>query len=293
MPLVVVNGATGNTGKAVALHALEHKDKYDVRVVVRSEEKGAEFKAKGAQVVVADWDDAEALKNAQQGADSIWVTPPNPTKQQKAYDRINSAKKVVDAAQTAGVKHILVGSVAGASYEAVTFGKEFREFEKYVEASGLDYTHFGMAAFIENVIGSKQALENGVYPQPLGKGKYAPVSIEDIGEAAAHVWLDIAPHKGKTYTLTGPESLTGEEQAAAVGRALGKEIKYVDADPVETENVLKTFMADYQAAGMIELYNLFQTGATDSPSPDFKTITGKDGTTIEQRVSQLHQYGVL
>lgn len=62
----VVVGATGNTGSAVAETLLNRKQ--PVRIVVRSADKGAAWKAKGAEIAVASLDDVSALTKAFEGA---------------------------------------------------------------------------------------------------------------------------------------------------------------------------------------------------------------------------------
>ncbi len=110
----------------------------------------------------------------------------------KVYDRTNLVKKAIDAAKVAGnkspflkrgkvgsiflmretqkgedavppikwffclgVKYIVFGSAAGAQHEAITFGKEFRDAERYLEASGITFTILRMAPFVENILLSK------------------------------------------------------------------------------------------------------------------------------------------
>ena len=64
--MFVVLGATGNTGSAVVETLLSKKQ--PVRVIVRSVDKGAGWKAKGADVAVASLDDVPALAKAFEGA---------------------------------------------------------------------------------------------------------------------------------------------------------------------------------------------------------------------------------
>ena len=59
--MFVVLGATGNTGSVVADTLLSRKQ--PVRIVVRSADKGAAWKAKGAEIVVASLDDMSSLTN--------------------------------------------------------------------------------------------------------------------------------------------------------------------------------------------------------------------------------------
>jgi len=290
-PIVLVTGANGNTGKEVTLALLNHfKDSITVQAGVRSKDKGQDLEKSGAILVETDFNNAEKSLH---GVERIWLTAPNPQKTDKPFDRIILAKKVVDAAKKAGVKFILLGSVLGAANESFVFEKEFRDLEKHIEASGIPHTFVRMIAFTENAIGSKGAFEQGVYPQPLGNGSFSPVSVVDVGLISATILANPEKHKGKHYDLTGPESLSGEQQAAAVGRVLGKEIKYINSDKEETVKIFEAWFAPYQARGLVELYGLYENGKAVHVSPDFKNVTGKEGTKFEDRIRQLHQWGVL
>lgn len=54
--MFVVTGITGQVGGAVARHLLEQLQ--PVRAVVRSQQKGAPWAAKGCEIAVADMNDA-------------------------------------------------------------------------------------------------------------------------------------------------------------------------------------------------------------------------------------------
>ena len=68
--MYIVSGATGQTGSVVARTLLE-KD-LPVRVIVRSEEKGKPWKDLGAEVAVADVQDAESLTKALEGGKALY-----------------------------------------------------------------------------------------------------------------------------------------------------------------------------------------------------------------------------
>jgi len=87
--------------------------------------------------------------------------------------------------------------------------------------------------------------------------------------------------------------LTGDQLAEAVSNVLGKKIAYVDADKQQFYNGVRPFMPEYQAKGLGELYAVYESGAAANPSPDFKKLTGKEGTRFEDKVRQLHQSGLL
>ncbi len=114
--VILVTGANGNTGKAVAQHLLKRADRdhYIIKVGARSEEKVADLVKLGAQYVKVDFSDSESLRVATQGIDRVWATAPNPTKQQKENDRIHLLNNFIDAAKDANVKYFLLGSLIGA-----------------------------------------------------------------------------------------------------------------------------------------------------------------------------------
>src|SRR5260221_13461433 len=70
----VVAGVSGNTGKIVAESLLAQKRA--VKVVVRDAAKGEPWKAKGAEVAVADLADAAALGRALEGAEGAYLLIP-------------------------------------------------------------------------------------------------------------------------------------------------------------------------------------------------------------------------
>jgi uncharacterized protein YbjT (DUF2867 family) len=114
--VILVTGANGNTGKAVAQHLLKRadRDNYIVKVGARSEDKVADLVKSGAEFVKIDFNDIEGLHHALAGVHRIWATAPNPTKEQKENDRIHLVNNVIDAAKDTHVKYFLFGSVLGA-----------------------------------------------------------------------------------------------------------------------------------------------------------------------------------
>ena len=74
--MYAVAGVTGNTGSVVATSLLGQGEQ--VRVIVRNEEKGRQWKEQGAEVAVASLDDAAALARALDGVEGLYyLVPPN------------------------------------------------------------------------------------------------------------------------------------------------------------------------------------------------------------------------
>jgi len=298
-PVILVCGAGGHIGKAISRNLVNNprRTDYIIRLAVRpgTMHKIKEFQGKeGVDCVEVDCNNKEALLKAMKNFDRVWATAPNPSKEMKAFDRINFLLNVIDCAKQSGVKFFLLGSVIKAETESTTFAKEFRSAEKRLEQSGISYCIFRSIMFAENIIGFREELTKGQLPVPAHQASFPPISMEDIGLAAATVLLNPEPHRNKVYTLTGPESLSIEQQTQVLSKVLGRQVKYVDVEPKQIVEKYKSMgMPDYQAQGMLELWDMVQKGMVKDPSPDFKKITGQDPTRFETVVQRLKERGLL
>src|SRR5580704_6837217 len=74
--MIVITGATGNTGSAIAKNLLASGAK--VRVIGRDAKRLERFTQTGAEAFVADVKDASALEKAFSGATAVYaMIPPN------------------------------------------------------------------------------------------------------------------------------------------------------------------------------------------------------------------------
>jgi uncharacterized protein YbjT (DUF2867 family) len=93
--MFAVAGVSGHTGKVVAETLLaQHKT---VRVIVRDAAKGEEWKKRGAEVAVADLEDADALAKALRGASGAYLLLP--PMMSSTNVRADSARKVAAVAK--------------------------------------------------------------------------------------------------------------------------------------------------------------------------------------------------
>jgi hypothetical protein len=67
----------------------------------------------------------------------------------------------------------------------------------------------------------------GVLMAPFGQGLNAPPSNEDIGRVAAAVLANPGGRIGKTFRPTGPALISPHDVADAMGKALGRPVRYV------------------------------------------------------------------
>lgn len=80
----------------------------------------------------------------------------------------------------------------------------------------------------------------GVISNATGDGGMPLVDLRDVARVAVKA-LTEPGHIGKTYELTGPESLTGYDMAERLERVLGRPISYLPAVPAPFAVMMRVF----------------------------------------------------
>ncbi len=224
--MYVVAGVSGNTGKVVADALLQQKQ--PVRVVVRDAEKGAPWKARGADVSVSSLDDVAALTAALKGAKGAYLLlPPQMSSVDARTDNARRTDGYVKAIHASGTPHVVFLSSIAAQHAGGTGPiLSVHDAEVSLPTSGATFTFVRAAYFQENLAGSLYGLANGVFPTFLTPDRpIAMVATRDIGTTAAKALLEGTPKKQSVIELSGPRDYSPNDIAAALGRITGREIK--------------------------------------------------------------------
>jgi uncharacterized protein YbjT (DUF2867 family) len=222
--MYVVAGVTGHTGRVVAETLLAQKK--PVRVLVRDEAKGAEWKRRGAEVAVAELGDAAALSRAFAGATGAYLLLPS--QYASSDSRADNAKRtrgIIRAIESSGVAHVVFLSAVGAQHASGTGPVEpLHDAEVALSQVKAAVTSVRAAYFMENWGASLYGLAVGVLPTFLALGHAIPmVATADAGTASAKALLE----GGNGYSiieLAGPRDYTPEEVGVALARITGKPV---------------------------------------------------------------------
>lgn len=138
--------------------------------------------------------------------------------------RVPEHRTFIDAAVAAGVRHLVYTSFYGAAEDATfIYARDHWQTEQHLRArgaAGLQWTFLRdnfYADFLLELVGQDNVLRG-----PAGDGRVAAVAQDDIADAAVAVLLDAPAHAGRTYDLTGPQSLTLAEVARILSAATGR-----------------------------------------------------------------------
>lgn len=259
--MFIVSGATGHTGSAAAKTLL--KKGLPVRVIVRSPEKAAEFEKLGAEIAIADLQNADALSKALRGGTVLYLmNPPN----YKSEDQFAELKKVIEAFQAAitnsSLEKIVALSSIGSHLSSGT-GNILTTYklEQSFQDSEIPITFIRAGSFMENWSAVLEtAKTQGVLPsffQPLDR-KVPQVAAADIGRVAAEAMQEKT--SGKEIKEFAGFYTSPEETAEAFGKVLGREIKAVAVPREEWIGILSHHNSPKNAESLAEMFDGFNSG---------------------------------
>lgn len=222
---ILVTGATGNQGGAVARHLLERG--FRVRALTRDSEKpeAQTLADQGAELVRGDMEDRSSLDQALEGVHGVFSVQ---NFFEGGYEgEVRQGKTLADAAKAAGVQHVVYSSVGSAHRETgIPHFDSKWEIEQYKRQIELPYTILRPVFFMQNWEMMRDQILDGTLAQPLDPGKpLQQLNVEDLGAFAAMAFEDPDEWIGREVDLAGDE-LTMPETAEAFGLVIGRKVEY-------------------------------------------------------------------
>ena len=271
---VLVTGATGTTGQAVAAALIARGV---APVVMGRREADVDRVPDGVDSLrVGDFDDEAALARVLRGIAKAYLVTPSSEHAQAQQIRF------VEQAARAGVRHlVLLSQLAADADSPVRFLRYHGVVEQRVRELGLGFTFLRPNLFLQGLLMFAGSIEaTGSFAAPIGEAAVSVVDVRDIGEVAAVALTDDG-HQGRTYTLTGPEAVTHPQVAAALSAATGRSITFHDVDPHDFAQQLAGFMPAWQAEGLVEDYAHYRRGEAAAVTTDITDVTGGPARSLE------------
>jgi uncharacterized protein YbjT (DUF2867 family) len=227
--MILVVGATGALGGTVTRNLLAGG--HSVRVLVREGSDYASLVEAGAQPVMGDLKDPASLQRA--CADIATVVSTANSAARTGEDTIDSVDRrgnraLVDAAKSAGVRHFVFVSAAGAAIDSpVDLLRAKAETEARLQASGMSYTilqpNIFMDVWFGMLIGMPLQQGRPVTLIEPARARHTFVSTNDV---AAFVSVAAARETGSNETIFvgGPEALSWQDVVAAAEGVIGRKV---------------------------------------------------------------------
>jgi uncharacterized protein YbjT (DUF2867 family) len=202
--LTLVLGGTGKTGRRV----VERLSARGIPVRVGSRSGEPRF----------DWDEPSTWAAVLDGVRSVYVS--------HYLDAVPGAAETVGsfaelAVESGARRHVLLSGRGEEEAERVEQAVRDAGAELTILRSTWFAQNFSESFWLEEILGGEMALPAGDMPEPF-------VDADDIADVAVAALTDDR-HIGQIYELTGPRLLTFADAVNEIGRAAGREIRYVPA----------------------------------------------------------------
>ena len=250
--IIAVVGATGAQGGGLVRAILaDRNSRFAVRALTRDthSDKARALAAEGVEVVSADLDDQASLERAFAGAYGAFCLT-NFWEHFSPEKELAQAGNLARAAKAAGLQHVIWSTLEdtrrwvplGDSRMPTLQGRyKVPHFDAKGEADlifrivGVPTTFLLTAFYWENLIHFGAGPQKGpdgrlAIAYPMDDKKLPSIAVEDIGKAAYAIFQRGDEFINRTIGIAG-EHLSGPEMAAALSRALGREIAYHAVTP--------------------------------------------------------------
>lgn len=266
---VLVTGATGKVGRAAVGELLARGAQ--VRAFVR--DPSAAGLPPEVEIVRGDIGAPSTFGPAFEGVDKVFLVWPG-------LDPV-VAKPFVDLLPG----HVVYLSARGVREGVADQGDMITNFhasmERMIAAAGVPWTFLRADGFAGNTLGwAADIRAEGVVRQPFGAMSRALVHERDLAAAGA-LALTEPGHEGKRYVLTGPRALTQIEQAAAIGAALGRPVRFEEVPAEEAASVLLPGLPREDADRIVAAW-ASMAAAPEPPTPTVSELLGRPALSFEQ-----------
>jgi uncharacterized protein YbjT (DUF2867 family) len=290
----LVTGAGGGVG-SVSRRVVELllESGAAVRAMVRrDDERAAQLRSIGADVVVGDLTRAGDILAAMDGARRMFFN------MSVSPDYLSATAEVCTVALEAAALDAIVNmSQMTVSQMTVTSTDESHQHrlhylaEHIMNWSGVPVIHVRPTVFLENplftLLASRTVRERGVLVLPFGAGRTSPIAAADVAAVVTALLQDPADRLGHVYELTGPQALDIQGLADQYSRALGRPIAGEDVPHAEwEEQVLAPLsLPDHVRQHIATMARLHREDRYNRSTDDVQRIIGRPAQRVEHFVA--------
>ena len=188
----------------------------------------------------------------------------------------------IDEAKKKRVRLIVDLTAMGVEQDA---GFPLRILEKYIEASGIPFTHLRPNWFMQNFNSGSMLADirgTGALHLPAADAKVSFIDIRDIAAVGCCV-LREPHHEGMAYTLTGGEALDHHQVTSILSRVADRNISYVPIGEDIARTVLeKAGVPLDQIERWATFFQKMRQGLCAGISADVTTVLGRPAICFER-----------
>jgi NAD(P)H dehydrogenase (quinone) len=264
--MILVTGAAGGLGRLV-VNRLATGYQVSVMAGTRTPDKLKPDLPAGVPARRIDFDDPPSLAEAFNGADTVLLISAGYAENDVVISRHGAA---IDAAQKAGVRHLVYTSLTGAG-DHLAHALPHRWTEHRLAHGLATWTVLRNGLYAELLFAdTAQAAATGALTAPLGDGRIAAVAREDLADAAARVLAEAdadvqasqpGRHASKIYELVGDTAIGGTDLAVAASHIAGSRVTYQPGTLADIRTALTTVgLPGWQVDNIVSTYSVTAAG---------------------------------
>jgi NAD(P)H dehydrogenase (quinone) len=276
-PRIAVAGATGRVGSALTGRLAG--DSVDVLALTRKPD--AARLPPGIDVAGIDFDQKSSLQDALRDIDRLFIAQGTSVRQ--------GANEIalIDAAVTAGVRHIVKLSALGPPSRLHPFDWHM-SIEAHLAAQDIGYTVLRPSTFFDILRRAGAQVADDSWGGAAGNGLTNFIDTRDVADVARVALLDDAGlNSQRAYHLTGPRTWSMPEIAVEISRLLNRTITYRQRTPAQQLAALReTGLSEFIAELLLGLDQLFRESVLAETTSTVELLTGHAPRSLTQWLSE-------
>jgi uncharacterized protein YbjT (DUF2867 family) len=244
-----------------------------------------------------DFDDPASLAGGFRGVDVLVFVSAGYAEDDVVLARHGA---VVDAAEAAGVRHVVYTSLA-ASGDLMTIALAHRWTEARLAAASFGVTILRNGLYAElpaglATVAAASTAETGVFAAAFGAGRVSVVAKEDLAEVAVRVAAEVQHdllagrrnrHAGRTYELEGVEAIGGQDIAEVLSDVLDRPVGYQPISLFTAREALAgSGLEPYQITHTLSLFSNLNAGYLHAHDTDLTTLLPAEPRPVRDRMVQ-------
>jgi uncharacterized protein YbjT (DUF2867 family) len=260
-------------------------------MVRREDNRAAELRAAGAEVVVGDLLEPGDVYRVVNGCRRVYFS------MSVSAGYLEATVTMATVARELGVDALVNMSqmtVSQMSIQNTTKSPQQRQHwlcEQALSWSGLPVVTIRPTVFLEGFflpVTVPTVRDRNRIELPFGRGKTSPVATSDVARVIAAVLADPKPYLAQILELTGPRSQDMDGVAREYSEALNRDVTYSEIPPEDWEQRLKKAgMPEHLIHHLMTLAELNRAGRFDRMTDGVQRVTGRPAMSVREFVS-LH-----
>lgn len=291
-PMILITGASGKTGGAAAFELM--KQGFPVRAFVhREDDRSKRLREAGAETIVGNLLELSDISNAMKGVQRAYFVCP------WTQNQLDVAMNFAVAAADNRLEHVVTMSqwLSHPAHPSMATRRTYLTDRILEGLPDSTLTVINPGFFADNYMALLEPISQlGLLPMPLGHGRNAPVSNEDIGRSIAGALSNPEKHAGRTYRPCGPEVLDPIQIADIFGKVLNRKVTYQDISERMFLKATKSLGFPNGLLSQLRLYFAeYREGAFGSGAPNDAVmyLTGQEPEDFETIVRRYIETGSI